>query len=496
MTCTKCSGDGRVGLLGSKGLGLMTHVCPECKGSGKDLSVATAQQASGSWFADTGADADEEQGLHSRGLGVSEVLQSVAHTVGDAISGAHEDNSAVDASRGSGGRTAPVTTTEDSRSSHRRFWAPLTHALDNPSDNPSDSDQQQQQLLPQSKKDGTLKNRKGERGSASDRAATYVEEPAHIPPDSPLAKGCVCFLEYGAKPLMMLIKGYVWLYGKMYDVLKTLPWNVLEMIFGLALCFFGGEYFVSIAAVEAARGLGGKAIWENLSVVYAQGSLAVEASIEDDAVDADNDGTADVQDMTTNKLIQHKVTVCMAAVTEPDRLTLCAQGLFTAYLAILATLKFQFAKTVVLALAIADMLTFSCIRVFGPPLAYVMGPKLQHWVHPIICSSAKIIAVVVASYVQMIISAFYSGLRGGRMFALALFVELGNRGMLERLPDWLISKPFDADKSYLDEAVGHLLAACGFYFQFTTGFTLQFPLSLVFFPLTLVEWILRFGVYT
>ena len=42
--------------------------------------------------------------------------------------------------------------------------------------------------------------------------------------------------------------------------------------------------------------------------------------------------------------------------------------------------------------------------------------------------------------------------------------------------------------------VGYTLAAGGFAFQLTTGFSLPFPANLLLLPLTLVEWILRFQV--
>ena len=39
---------------------------------------------------------------------------------------------------------------------------------------------------------------------------------------------------------------------------KMLPRNLVLMIFGLVLCYFGGSYMASIAAIEAFRTMG----WE------------------------------------------------------------------------------------------------------------------------------------------------------------------------------------------------------------------------------------------
>ena len=80
------------------------------------------------------------------------------------------------------------------------------------------------------------------------------------------------------------------------------------------------------------------------------------------------------------------------------------------------------------------------------------------------------------------------------MFADGLIDFLHEKGLLEKIPDWIITQPFDPDKSYIDEAIGYGLAAFGFSFQFFNGFALPFPLDLVFLPLTIVEWFLRFQI--
>jgi len=152
----------------------------------------------------------------------------------------------------------------------------------------------------------------------------------------------------------------------------------------------------------------------------------------------------------------------------------------------------RFAKTVAIALGIADQLQLPAIQVFGPTLAMLLGkdhgfvsiacvkkghkgpsncdlsmcsnhlkpihypiffrcknspipvvfhgspsasspsdPKLQdlsHWTAPIIGTTIKVIAVVISSYIQAVISAFYSGIRGGRLFGEAFGDPVGGTG--------------------------------------------------------------------
>jgi len=328
------------------------------------------------------------------------------------------------------------------------------------------------------------------------RAMDYVKGLKDLPEDSPEKKAIRCFFKWGVKPLILLCMFYIWLGKQLYKIYQILPKNLLQMIFGIGLCFFGGVYFTAIAAVEAAILLGGVDMWDHLTTCWNEGSLVAAASLEDDKVDANKDNVPDVQQMSTNELINHKAFVAMKAVKDPMRLQQALVALGNVYLAVIATLKFQFAKTVAVALGIASMLSLPACRFVGPFLASIMGPDLNHWVHVIIDTTIKIIAVVVASYIQAFISAFYSGLRGGKLFAEGFFNLLAERGCLAKLPDRLVSKPFDPDKSYLDEAIAYPLAAAGYYVQVTHGFGLDFPLNLILLPCTIVEWFLRFQVFT
>lgn len=182
----------------------------------------------------------------------------------------------------------------------------------------------------------------------------------------------------------------------------------------------------------------------------------------------------------------------MTTVKEPEKLQTAVGSLWAAYLAVLATLRLEFARVAALALGIAEMVKFPVVRFVSPPLSAALGPELKHWVPTLITTTINIVAVAFAWYVQKIISAFYSALRGGKMFGEALFALLDEYGLLKKLP--FIKQPFDHNESYLDEIAGYLIAAAGFYTQLRYGFSLAFPLNLVFLPLSIVEWILEYQI--
>lgn len=364
---------------------------------------------------------------------------------------------------------------EDEKKSHQ---APVASHQDEPSD------------------DDVIERSKSIDQTGFERATAFVKTLHEEEADAPWKQALACFLKYLLKPLIVVAMCYVWLAKSAYKVYTALPMNVVHMIFGLALCHFGGVYFASIAAAEAFRSFGGVALWEELAIIWEEAERANAASEADDLVDANNDGVEDVKQMSANELVSHKARVAMAAVKDPTRLMKAVQFLFSAWLSVIATLKFQFARTVALCLGISSMLELPVVRVIGPGLATVMSEDLHKWIPAIVGTLIRIVAVSMASFVQSVISAFYSGMRGGKIFAEAFISMLGENGAMDKAPDWLAAKPFDANASCLDELIGLPLAAWGFFFQIANGMQPAFPWNICLLPLTAVEWIIRWNVFT
>merc|ERR1712151_96865 len=127
-----------------------------------------------------------------------------------------------------------------------------------------------------------------------------------------------------------------------------------------------------------------------------------------DLADVD-DGLGGEKTMTPRETVLHKAKIGLVAIKDPQRLMVALQYILSAYVAVIATLKLQFAKTLSLCLAIAEILEVPCVALLGPIVAVAMGPDLKHWVATSISLTIKIIAIIVACYVQAIVSAFYSG---------------------------------------------------------------------------------------
>ena len=324
----------------------------------------------------------------------------------------------------------------------------------------------------------------------------------------------------------------LFVYKHCAKIYKAAPKNALQMVFGLALCFYGGIFCASIAAIEAFRQMGWQNVYREVMVVTKELQTIWEAHVKDDAVDADKDGVPDVEQIAPSELAQRKMLLAMRTVTEPARLQSALGSLWAAYLAVLATLRLQFAQTVAIALGIVDSIHPPIMRLCVPPLSALLGPlEIGHWVETLLDASLKFIAILVAwtsvqgstrkqllppvasplrlasplfaspastllhprllhprlsctlasctlasctlalaaahrpspiaprldrrppsHSLQTIISAFYSAVRGGKLFAsagCALIIERGWQSYVEKLPG--VPAPFDPETTKIDE---------------------------------------------
>jgi len=337
------------------------------------------------------------------------------------------------------------------------------------------------------------------RKSTATRVQEAIASVAEKSPNENI-KGCLAatapLVAMVVRLLLTIAPYFLWFYGKCYELYVAAPKNLLTMGFGLALCFYGGTFVASIAAIEAFRQLGWKETYAELKIVWAEVKSIYAASLEDDKLDDDGDGVADVEQIPPHVLAQRKFVLAMRTVSEPKRLQAAFGHLWAAYLAVLATLRLQFAQTAAIALGIAETILPRVKRVALAPMEHVLAPlECDHWAETLLDSGIKLISVIIAWWFQMIVSAFYSAMRGGKLFAqglCALIVEKGWTEHVEALPG--VPKPFDPETTYIDEIVGYLVAAVGFGTQLCFAFSIGFPINVLLLPLEIIEWFLRWQI--
>eukprot|EP00747_Dinoflagellata_sp_TGD_P024135 gnl/TRDRNA2_/TRDRNA2_130342_c1_seq1.p1 gnl/TRDRNA2_/TRDRNA2_130342_c1~~gnl/TRDRNA2_/TRDRNA2_130342_c1_seq1.p1 ORF type:complete len:343 (+),score=81.68 gnl/TRDRNA2_/TRDRNA2_130342_c1_seq1:87-1115(+) len=266
---------------------------------------------------------------------------------------------------------------------------------------------------------------------------------------------------------------------KVQEVYSKMPRLILEAILGFVICFFGGVFPTTIAAVEAWRLSGGEEAVENVKVLYQNLMKAHEASKKDDVKDENNDGVADVDQIEGKQLLARKVGVLLAN-TDAKQINDAVAGLWTGWMGVLAVLKIQFARTITLGHSIGEQIYKPASRYIEPALKEAIPEEYKQWVPIVMRWTCKAVAITIAWWIQRIISASHAAIRGGLLCARALVNYLHQQGKLQ----------MDDKNTYLDEYSGWALAAVGFLFQLWTWFSVPFPLNILFLPITILEaWI-------
>merc|ERR1711916_413487 len=192
-------------------------------------------------------------------------------------------------------------------------------------------------------------------------------------------------------------------------------------LLGLLVVFFGGHFMVTIATIEAFRMTGWEttkncflSLWEDYKIVKA-------AYEKDNLVDADNDGTYDVLQMSKKDLTTRKIRLILRT-----------------------------ANPVTIQSAIGGTLIKFSEKTLHPALEAAIPAEYAKWIDPVL---------------------HYCGRRG---FAPAAKVEEGSM-------------------IYTAMALG--IAALGFLFHISSFFGLPFPLNILFFPVSIVEYVITWVVF-
>jgi len=269
-------------------------------------------------------------------------------------------------------------------------------------------------------------------------------------------------------------------------------WKVLEpyhpeefapALFGLFMTFFGGFYFTTFAAIEAYRVCGWETTVDCLYLIYEDIKKVRDAHEADDAIDEDGNGIPDVLEIDVKTLALRKTHLVLTTI-DPMKVMDALTGISTGFLAVVATLRIQFAQTITMGVSIGQRLQLALEKYIQPVLLLLIPPEYARWIPVIIIYGSRSFGISIAWLVQRFISAFYSSFRGADLFASGCFKFLARNS-------WTV--PFEPDSGIVSGFV-LVFGTIGFLWQVLTGFSLPFPLNLLFFPVTLVEWFLTWMV--
>jgi len=266
--------------------------------------------------------------------------------------------------------------------------------------------------------------------------------------------------------------------------LEKCPVQILTCFLGISLCFFGGSFMWTIAAAEAFYCSGWETTKKAMLILWNEYKAFSEISKEDDKRDDDGDGIPDVQQIDAKALLSRKIGLFLINCKDPNQVNVAIGGIWASSLAVLATLKVQFARTVALGVSIGVMLKKPAESFLAPALRRVLPSDYHKWIQLMIDWTCKLIAITIACFIQRVITAVQSGIRGGLMATRSLLAFLQKRGFIN----------FSDEDTNIDEIGGWLLAGLGIWFQLSHFFALPFPWNIILLPLRMIEFGLQWVV--
>lgn len=257
---------------------------------------------------------------------------------------------------------------------------------------------------------------------------------------------------------------------------------VLIIVIGFTMVFFGGVFMTLIAAVEAYRISCWEETQKQLKILQINFAAALQASREDDLIDANNDGIADVKQISKKELLTRKMHVFMTSV-EPMQVTSAFGSLYIGFFAIVATLKLKFAFAITLGSSIGEVMYLHSAPFANPSLKLLLPEEYHKWAPVITSYFCKFVGVSIGWTIQRVLSAFHSAIRG---------IEILKYGVSR----WLYASGFIEDCSSFDTFFADIvllaLACSGIMWQVSLAFGLPFPLNILLLPFRIIEWILMY----
>eukprot|EP01065_Artemidia_motanka_P049497 TRINITY_DN8222_c0_g2_i1.p1 TRINITY_DN8222_c0_g2~~TRINITY_DN8222_c0_g2_i1.p1 ORF type:complete len:359 (+),score=96.87 TRINITY_DN8222_c0_g2_i1:88-1164(+) len=269
----------------------------------------------------------------------------------------------------------------------------------------------------------------------------------------------------------------------LYEVYRAAPTDLLYALLGLSLCFFGGFFVATIAAVEAFKLYGWDRCYAHLRCLWADYRI-MRARARRQQLEARSKGE-DVRDIPDHNRIfdpsismTQRIAMMSACIQEPDKLSQAFTGLYTALLGVVTTLRLRFARTIALGASIAGMIHKPVEKHLGSRVAKMLPANQRQWAPTLLKWSCHFVAISLAWQVQKIIAAVQSALRGGLMFSHRSMKFARAHGYCKSIEPG----------SFFDDAVGYVVAAAGLYTQLLLGFNIPFPLNVVLLPVSVLEW--------
>eukprot|EP00123_Amoebidium_parasiticum_P012844 comp21611_c0_seq1/m.30298 comp21611_c0_seq1/g.30298 ORF comp21611_c0_seq1/g.30298 comp21611_c0_seq1/m.30298 type:complete len:336 (-) comp21611_c0_seq1:185-1192(-) len=272
-------------------------------------------------------------------------------------------------------------------------------------------------------------------------------------------------------------RGVAFVEQNWHHVAQYKPELLIPALVGLVMMFFGGSYMTLIAAVEAFRMTGWEKTKEAGTLLYQNYREAASASKKDDELDENQDGVADVKQITRNELFKRKVALVLKTVN-PQQVQEASLILYLSFMAVVATLKVRFAEAVTLGASLGQMLERAVTPLLAPTLRNLMPQEYHKWVPVLLSTASKAVGVSLAWWLFRVVNTFYSSVRGAVLLVKGLLVYAEQTKIIDGPA---------GEASLLFNLMALLCALSGAWWQIKHNFGVPFPLNILLLPFTVVE---------
>lgn len=264
-------------------------------------------------------------------------------------------------------------------------------------------------------------------------------------------------------------------------------------------------------------------------MLYENYLVAREASKLDDKVDANKDGVADVMQISGKDLVKRKLHV-LAVNIDPVVVSNAVTGISAGVFAVIATVRVRFAQAVTLGSALGEMAGSAALNFLQAPLTKALDPEYHRLIVPGVNMLARSMGVMLAWTLQRVLSTFHSALRGSSMIvtaSLSLYSKKNKgkellsagdpnvtfaTGALTLMGFWwqvlpllsfslfpffcflcskcpVVDYPLRCRVVFVATLVStHTSISPRYCWQVSSGFSLPFPLNVLFLPVVILEW--------
>ena len=217
--------------------------------------------------------------------------------------------------------------------------------------------------------------------------------------------------------------------------------DLIPALCGLAMAFFGGVFPDVIAAVVAFRVSGTvKKVTDAFLELGQEATLVLEKSAEEDKAaeaDATQGSASDESKANSGKELLQKKALLVLRTVDPEKVDKSLVAISVGLLAVISTIKLQFARCLALGHSLGATLERPASRYATPLLKDALPGDYHRWIAPGITYSCRLIAMTAAFWLQRIISAVHSAVQGGQLFTSRCLPSSSSRCFLVLLSCFL-----------------------------------------------------------